>query len=171
MKLQMKLTAIFDRALGLFAIMAAAVIIFMMLSVCAEVVMRYFLNRPIIWVVEFNEYALLYATFLGTAWVLKREGHIRLELVVEQLRPRARAMVGIITSVLGTIFCGVLVWYSALSTCDHFLRGVWSSASMLEVPTAYVLVIIPVGSFLISIQFLRRTSGYLGRWRGASNKQ
>ena len=171
MKLRAKLGAFFDRALNLFAILTGTIILFMMFLVSTEVVMRYFLNRPIVWMVEINEYALLYATFLGTAWVLQREGHIRVELVVKQLRPRVQAMVGVITSFLGAIVCGGLVWYSAQSTWDHYVRGVFNPGHILETPTAFVLAVMPVGAFLLSIQFLRRTSGYLGRWRTLSSKE
>ena len=171
MQLWNKVAAFLDRTISIFAILAGAVIIFMMLSVSAEVVMRYFLNRPIVWMVEVNEYALLWATFLGTAWVLKKEQHIIVEVLVERLRPKARAMLGFITSIVGAIICAVLVWYSAQTTCDHWVRGVWNPASLLETPTAYVLAIIPIAGFLLVFQFLRRTSGYLERWRASSNKQ
>ena len=52
---------------------SAATLIFvaMMLVVCAEVLLRYGFNSPISWVVEISEYALLWITFLGAAWVLR----------------------------------------------------------------------------------------------------
>lgn len=171
MELRSKLAAVLDRTLGVFAALAGIVILLMMLSVSTEVVMRYFLNRPIVWVVEINEYAILYAVFLGSAWVLSREQHVIVEVVVDQLKPRALAMAGIITSILGAFACAVLVWYSAQTTWDHWVRGVWNPASILEIPTAVVLAIIPAGSFLLLVQFLRRTTGYLRGWRGKSIKE
>lgn len=170
MGLRSKLAAILDRTIGAFAALAGIVILLMMLSVTAEVVMRYFLNRPIVWVLEVNEYAILYTAFLGSAWVLSKEGHVIVEVVVDQLKPRAQAMTGIITSILGAIACAVLVWYSTQATWDHWVRGVWNPASILEIPTAFVLVIVPIGGLLLFIQFLRRTSGYMGRWRVSSNQ-
>lgn len=170
MKLWTKANAILDRTLGFFAFLAGTVLIFMMLSVSADVFMRYFLNQPIFWVVEVNEYALLYTTFLGAAWVLAKEGHVKVELVVDHLRPKPQAMVGAVTSVLGAVACGVLVWFSAEATWNHYVGGVWDPGSLLEVSTAYVMVIIPVGSILLFAQFLRRTSRYLKKLRMSSSK-
>ena len=85
MKFLTKVGVILDRTLGFFAFLTGTILIFMMLSVSADVFMRYFLSKPIFWVVEVNEYAVIYATFLGAAWVLAKDGHIKVELVVDRL--------------------------------------------------------------------------------------
>lgn len=170
MKLWTKGAAVIDHILNLLAILSGVVIIFMMLSVSVDVVMRYALNRPIMGVLEINEYALLYATFLGTAWLLKRGGHVTVEMIVARLRPKAQAMAYVITSILGAIACGVLMWYSAQCTWDHLVRGVRNPGAVLQIPIAAVVAIIPIGSFLLFIQFLRRTSGYVQKWRTLANK-
>jgi len=166
-----RVTAVFDRILNVFAILAGVLIIFMMLSVAAEVVMRYFFNRPIIWMLEINEYGLLWATFLSAAWVLKNDQHIKVDVVIERLSPRPHAMLGAINSILGAIACGALVWFSTQSSWDHYIRGAYNPGSILETPTAYVLAIIPLAGLLLSIQFLRRTCSYLDKWRVSSNQQ
>ena len=171
MKLWAKAGVILDGVISFFAILAGAVLIFMMLSVTLDVFMRYFLNQPIFWVVELNEYALLYATFLGAPWVLAKDGHVKVELVVDHLKPKPQAMVGAVTSILGAASCGVLVWFSAEATLTHYVRGVWDPGSLLEIPTAYVMLIIPFGSFLLFVQFLRRSSRYFKKLRMASNKK
>jgi TRAP-type C4-dicarboxylate transport system permease small subunit len=167
MKLSTKVNSIFDRTIDLLAFLAAIMIIFTMLLVSAEVVMRYFLRRPIAWDVEITEYLLLYITFLAAAWVLKREGHVRIDILLNRLTPRSQAMLGIITSILGILICGALVWYGTLVTWDHFLRQVTYARSLLEVPYYPILAIIPVGSLLLMLQFVRRT---LDTWRGSFHK-
>ena len=72
MKLLAKFGAIFDRLLDVVSILACILLVFIMLSVCAEVVLRYFLGSPLIWVIEISEMNLLYITFLAIAWVLRR---------------------------------------------------------------------------------------------------
>src|SRR3989304_924795 len=111
MKGSTKITTIFDRILDGAAVLAAAMVMFVMLSMAAEVVMRYFLHSPLIWVVEVSETLLLFIAFLGAPWLLRGEGHIRVDLVVNILRPKTRAMLDILTSIIGTLCCAVVVWY------------------------------------------------------------
>ena len=166
MKLVRGVTAIFDYIVSLCGTLVVVLLIFMMLAVSTEVVMRYFLNRPPIWVIEVTEYALLYITFLGAAWLLKREGHVKMDLVLNRLNPRTQTLVNIVTSVFGAIICLVLTWYGVKVTWDHFQLGSFLS-TILRPPSFLIVAIIPVGSFLLFIQFLRRTYQYLGMWRAS----
>jgi len=171
LKLLTKGTGVFDRTINILAFVACVLIIFTMLIVCTDVVMRYFLRRPIIWVIEITEYLLLYITFLSAAWVLKREGHVKVDVFVNQLNPRAQTVFGIVTSTVGVIICLGLVWYGVQVTWDHILRHVMAAESLIKVPYAPILAIIPIGSFLLMLQFLRRAYGYLGSWRASVNKE
>ncbi len=168
MKLLIKAGAIFDRTLDLAAVLAAALIVFIMLAESAEVVMRYFFRRPFIWVVEISETILLFAAFLGAAWLLRSEGHIKMDLVLNRFSAGPRAIFHAINSLIGAFCCGVLVWYGALMSWSNFVRGAFEP-TVLEIPSAYVLVIIPIGAFLFFIQCLRRGYGYLKEWRTSSS--
>ena len=151
------------------AIFAAALLAFIMLSVCGNVVMRYFFDQPMHWILEVTEYCLLWITFLGTTWVLKREGHVVMDLAIGQLNPGARDMVSIFTSIAGTVVSLFLTWYGVKVTLDVFQRDLLLSTILT--PPAYILfIIIPVGSLLLSIQFVIRTCGFINRRRGLSGK-
>ena len=169
MKLLQQFGAIFDRTNGILVFLAALFLAFITLSVSTEIVMRYFLNRSIIWVVEISEYSILWVVFLSTAWVLRNEGHVKMDLVLSRLKPRNQTLLNIITSVVGAIVCFILVWYGAGVTLDHFLRGA-GKLRMIEVPAAAIMVIIPIGCFLLFLQFLRRAYGYLRSWRASPDK-
>lgn len=170
MNLLAKPSAIFDRVIDLLAVLAIVLIVFGSFSVCLEVVMRYFLNRPLIWVVEVTEYILVLSAFLGAAWVLKKKGHTVIDVVLTQLDPRNQALLNTITSIIGAIICLVIAWYSAQTTWDHFQRDV-HLIKALELPKAPFLSVIVLGSFLLFIQFLRQAYEYLGSWRGSRNKE
>ena len=74
-----KLVALFDLAIGVLFVLAGVLIMFVMLATSTDVTMRYFLNRPIVWLMEVSEAILVYITFLGCAWVLKRDAHVRID--------------------------------------------------------------------------------------------
>ncbi|MFC1980535.1 TRAP transporter small permease [Chloroflexota bacterium] len=156
MKRLTKVVAIFDRALDLMVYFATALLIFMMLAVSMEVVQRYFLNRPSVWVIEISEILLLYMTFLGAAWLQRREGHVRIDLVLNRLKPKIQILLGIITSIIGVVISCVLFWYGVRVTWDYFQRGLLTP-TYLAFPYAPILVIIPIGGFMLLIQFLRST--------------
>ena len=169
MKLLAKAGTIFDRTTNFLAFVAAVLIIFTMLSVSVDVFMRYFLQRPMIWVLEVTEIILLFITFLGTAWLLRREGHVKVDIVLSHLNPRTQTLLSIISSIIGIIVCVVLVWYGTQVSYDYIQRGLYEP-TLLEIPKGPLLAIIPVGSFLLLIQFLRRTYGHLQQFRASPNE-
>ena len=101
MKILMKVTNSFDGALNATGFLASILLGFIMCSVTAEVVARHFLGISISWwMVETTEYMLLYITFLGAAWVLRKEGHVKMDLLLSRFKPRDQDTVNIITSIL-----------------------------------------------------------------------
>ena len=134
-----------------------AVIIVAALAVCVglEVVMRYFFGAPTRWVIEFSEYALLWIAFLAGAWILRQEGHVRVEMLTEMLSPRAQKILHAITSWLGAAVCAVFCYVSTV-----YLIRIIESGEMLfkSVPIERwtVVAVIPPGLALMAIQFVRR---------------
>ena len=110
MRLLTKLTVIFDRTLDAMAILAGILLAFAVLSVSVAVATRYFLGYPIGWVIEISAYILLYITFLVAAWVLREEGHVTIDIVIEWLMPRTQSLINIITSTISAMVCFILTW-------------------------------------------------------------
>lgn len=160
----MKLPArVFDRIIEIFAGACGVIVVFQIVSICLEIFMRYFLNRPLGWVVEIGETSMLYLTFLGAAWVLRKEGHVGVDIVIGRVSPRVKALLNTINSIIGAAVCLVLVWYGAQETWDHFVRGLYLPDTYM--PVAPILAVIPVSCFLFFIQFLRRTSKCISELR------
>ena len=96
------------------AAVAGLLLVFMMFSICYEVVLRYFLFSPLTWVTEISEYILLYATFLGAPWVLKKDAHVKVDIVLARLGIKTQRIVNMVTSLIGIGVCLVLVWLSLI---------------------------------------------------------
>jgi TRAP-type C4-dicarboxylate transport system permease small subunit len=159
-----KANRIFDRILDLSALLAAVIAVVIMLGILADVLLRYIFKRPTGLVIEYSEYGILYFTFLAAAWVLRGEKHIKLDLVLNQLTPASRHLLNGLTSIIGAIIFLIIGWYAAQLAKHYFLTGDFM-ATVLRTPKFIVAAIIPVGSFLLFIQFLRRAYGYLSTWR------
>ncbi len=165
MNFLIKIGRILDKIIEIFAFIAGLILAFILLSVCLEVFMRYFLNRPLQWVVELTEYALLYITFLGAAWLLKRERHINVDIFLSLLSSRTRAGLKIFSSLIGIIVSFCLVWYGFAVSWEHFQDGIYN-ITLLEFPKAPLLAIIPIGSLILLAQFIRRAYGSLAAFMG-----
>ncbi len=168
MGLLAKVGSIFDSFINFLGMLAIVIVVASWLFICFEVVMRYILKSSQIWVLEIVEYGLLYVTFLGAAWLLKNDGHIRMDLVINQLSPRKQALANMITSFLSAVTLLIIVWFTAGTTWDNFRQGILDNR-FLELLKGPILIIIPIGSFLFAIQFLRRSNSYLRKWRASKS--
>jgi len=164
-----KITAFFDRLMDGCALVAAVLIIFIMLAICLEVVARR-VGYPQKWVMEITEYCLLFIAFLGAAWLLRREEHVKMDILVTALNPGIQGLFGTITSLMGVIISLVLLVFGTIVTWDYFQRGVFRPTPLLT-PAAPLYAIIPLGSFLLLIQFVRRTCGYFRIWKEPRDKE
>ena len=169
-RFRMKVKAILDGIVDLLGFAAGGVIAFITLLICATVFIRYLAGGAIKWALPVSELCLLFIAFLGTTWVLKREGHVKMDLVLDQLKPRNQAMLNIVTSAIATISCLVITWYSTQATWNNFQGGVLV-AKLTEVNKFIPMAVIPLGSFLLSIQFMRRTYGYFRSWRQSPSRE
>ena len=143
---------------------AGVLLLFVTAGTCVDVILRYSFNRPIHWMLEITEYAMLYIPFLGAAFVLKEEGHIRIDLVITFFSERLRGWLNVVTSFVGGVVMGTYTWFGAQVTLDYLRRGVPSLES-LKTPMFLILMIIPIGGFFFSIQFFRQMAGYYRKLR------
>jgi len=153
-----KVNVAFDHVLNSLAYIASLLILVAWVIVCGEIVMRYFFKNPLTWAVEFTEYSMLYATFLGSAWLLREEGHVNINLILNGLNPKTQAIINFITSIFGIIACSIVVWYGAKSTLTHYRDGIRAFTALLLLKWPFI-IIIPFGSFLLAMQFVRRAHG------------
>lgn len=163
------LNNIFNRTIDLMVIFAGILLIFSMLSISIAVISRYLLGRPMGWVVEISEYSLVYITFLVAAWVLKREGHVKMDLVLNRLNARTQVMINIITSVISAIVCFILFWYGVRVTWELYQTH-YFTPTILELPKSAIIAVIFMGSMLLFLQFLDRTFRFLSSWRASREK-
>ncbi|MBW2610194.1 MAG: TRAP transporter small permease [Deltaproteobacteria bacterium] len=170
MNLIKKLSVIFDRTLGLLAALGAVVIAFMTVIVCWDVICRYFIGSGPIWVLEVTEYGLLWFTLLASAWVLKGERHVKIDILLLRLYPKTRALVNIITSVFATVACLIVVWYSTGVVWEYMQSGERLPSEIR--PYKFIpYLILPIGFLLLFMQFFRRTYGYFLTWKTEAKKK
>jgi TRAP-type C4-dicarboxylate transport system permease small subunit len=161
---------LFDRILDVTAYIAFGLLLFSWFSVCAEVVFRYFLRQPIIWVVEATEYIIVQITFLGSAWLLRREGHVTVDVVTSHFSKKNRTFILMITSALCVGMFLIITWWGAVATWGAYRENLYIP-KQLGMPKFLVMLVIPVGSLLLLGEFLRKTRSAFSRWRSLKMKR
>jgi len=150
-----KISGGFDRFITIMAWIAGALIVFCMVSIVVDVMMRYIFGKPMIWVYYIAEYILLYSTFLAAPYVLRQNRHVRVDIVVRMLSERHRIYISIFTGILGLFYCAVLGYYTWIDTYEAFLMKSTFSTS-LEMYQYPIKIVMPFGCLLLSIEFIRK---------------
>ncbi|MBW2064831.1 MAG: TRAP transporter small permease [Deltaproteobacteria bacterium] len=150
--LQQKITRLND----LCASLAGLILLFVTISIFVDVILRYFFNRPSIWVTEITTYLFLYIIFLGTAYALQQGMHIRVTFLVDLLGQRAGRAVNVFTSMLAMIFTMVLLWQASVMTWTAFKEN-WTSPTMLSAPYGYIYLAMVLGCLLLFLTFFFET--------------
>jgi C4-dicarboxylate transporter, DctQ subunit len=145
---------IFDKLLTAFAVLAGLLLLFITFTIGYTILARVVGLPSIMWEVQFNEYALVWITFLGSAWALAGNKHVSIDLFTRNLGPRKARWMSVLHNLMGIAVCGVLFWYCTLVVYGQYQRGVIDVQTM-DVPKYLVLLIIPIGFLLLALQFVR----------------
>jgi len=162
--LSIKANAVFDRILDMTAVLAGALLVFLILSVCWEVILRYFFNSPTSWVVEISGYIVLWVPFLVSAWVLRKGSHIRMDMLISGLGPRGKAILNTITFSIAALICFILTWYGVKVVIDLYQTG-FITQTFLRIYKWPIIAVIPLSTFLLFLEFLRKISNALSSWK------
>jgi TRAP-type C4-dicarboxylate transport system permease small subunit len=138
----------FDLVIDALALVAAALLLLLTVLVLADIGTRSLRLLTIPWSLEAAEYMLYAITFFGAPWVLREEGHIAIELMVERLGPRRRRRVRRLTDVLGAAVCTVLFYYSCRVLWQSYASGIMVQKSF-TFPEWYVFVPVPLATLIL----------------------
>lgn len=152
---------LFDRVIDAAAILAGVLFVYSTVGTCVEVILRYFFLRPTNWILETNEYILYIAPFLAAAWVLKEDGHVKMDLLVASLSARNQALLNTFTALIGIVVCLIIVWFGAVTTIDSFRTDYITSSGYIRINRGYFLMVGVVGCLLLAIQFARKAMAHL----------
>jgi C4-dicarboxylate transporter DctQ subunit len=143
------------KALSVLAVVGGLLLLFVTFSIGYSIFARAVGIPSPVWVVQFNEYALLWITFLASGWVLRRNKHVSVDLLTGRLRHRGRAVMEMIHGFLGIGVSVVLLCYGAMVVWSHYQRGV-TDVQVVDIPKYLILIVIPFGFFWLVLQFLQK---------------
>lgn len=116
-----------------------------------EVFLRYMFNSPTVWTNELTQ--MLFGTYavLSGGYLLAHRDHVNVDLFHAQLRPRVRAVVDILGSIVFFIFVLALLYFGYEMAQESV--STWeTSYSAWNPPIWPIKVAIPVGAALLLLQ-------------------
>lgn len=159
-----KFWASFDKTNTVLAAFAGVLLILLMLSISIDVSLRYFFGITFTGLLELSEFSLLWITFLATAWLLTKTGHVNIDFVINRLSPRPKVIFNIGIYLVSAIIFSIITWYGVKVTWQDFQLNT-VMATILEPLKWPIEAIIPIGSFLLFIGLLRKTYEYILSWK------
>lgn len=146
---------LYEAILNFFAFLGSLTLIAMMLATVIKVAMRVFFNYGIHGIDQISGIMMVYITFLGAAWVLRKDGHVTVDILMTIVSAPVRRTMLVVSSILSAIVCLIMAYYGYHAIIRSVQRGIMV-ASELEIPRAINLAVIPVGCFLLGIEFILR---------------
>lgn len=112
-----------DRLIDALAIVAGAQLCALVVLILVDVTARYLRWFSLAWGLEASEYMLYAITFLGAPWVLREQGHIAIDLVVERLSEGGRCKARLAVNALGAAVCTVLLYFACRVVWQSYAAG------------------------------------------------
>ncbi|TMG42289.1 MAG: TRAP transporter small permease [Chloroflexi bacterium] len=144
--------AVIRRAADVAALLAGFATLAIVLLVSYDVLMRYFFDRPQLFVDEVASFLQVLVIFGGAAYTFRVGGHVRVDLITGILRPAVRGWLRLGTLLLGVVFLAVVIWVTTHSAYTAYSYGRVSAVMLypLWLPMAFV----PAGLALMELAML-----------------
>jgi TRAP-type C4-dicarboxylate transport system permease small subunit len=117
------------------------------------VIARRLLHNPLHFEDEYSAYMMVFCVFLGGAFTLLKDAHVRVDLIAIRLPEGIRVFLRALTSCFALVFCIVLTLQSAKLAAYYREIG-HQSLSVLETPTWIPATIIPIGAAILTLQMV-----------------
>jgi len=142
------------RLASVAALLAGFATLAVVLLISYDVTMRYFFDKPQIFVDEVASFLEVLIVFGGAAYTFRIGGHVRVDLVTTLLRPAVRAWLRVLTLAVGVAFLAIVIWVTTQSALAAWRYG-RVSAVMLY-PLWWPMLLIPAGLALMALAMLAR---------------
>ena len=126
-------------------------------AISVEVLRRFALSYSSVWGEEIARYAFIYLAWVGASAAVRERAHIRIDVLIEFVPPRAKAALYIVADIATLILAVICVYWSLKPVMTSIEFG--SVTHGLRVSNAWFLAAVPLGFALMVFrlfQSLRR---------------
>ncbi len=121
-----------------------------------EVLMRYVFSAPTVWSFDITIFLILYATFIGTAFNIRENKHVRIEFFMSWISKYRLPSLLLKTfgDLIVSFFWVIVTWRAIIDTVNAYKMSE-VTVSFLRFPFAIPLAAISIGGILILLQLSR----------------
>ena len=141
----------FTRFLEYFLVFLMGMMLF---SVCWQVITRYFLGDPSSFTDELARYLMIWVGLLGGAWASGKNMHLAIDLLPSKLEGASKYRLAIFLDLL-VIFFAVTTLIIGGSRLVYITYTLGQTSAAMQLPLAYVYVILPISGILITMYKIR----------------
>ena len=147
-----------DRALEAIcaALLAATVLV-----AFVAVIFRYVLGSALSWSFEASLMLLTYLTFLGSYLAMRRNAHLKVEVLAAKLPRVGQLLVFSLNQLVIVGVASIMVVYGIRQVALFHSQ----TSLVIELPLSLLYAVIPVGGLLMGLQGLVELRSGLRRWR------
>jgi TRAP-type C4-dicarboxylate transport system permease small subunit len=132
--------------------------------ILAEILVRTFAGRSTFITEEYAGYLLCWFAFLGMAYTLRADGHIRVNIILSRLGAKRRALFEVFGALVGMAAFGYLTVFLFMLFYDSAVTGV-KSMHFSETPLFIPQLVAVLGSALMVLEFVALVVEKLGTLR------
>jgi C4-dicarboxylate transporter DctQ subunit len=159
MELLKKFWIVFDKINDVLMIFSSVIVLVTTLGISADIISRYAFSKSFTGAIELTEFGLLWMTFLGIAWVWRRDTHVRIDILFNRLKPKQKTISNIVIALFGIVIFGLLTWFGTKVTIKDFISHAIIE-SVLKPPKWPIEIIIPFGSLLLLLESIKKLLNY-----------
>lgn len=152
------LIRVYEGAVSLMAVVAGAALVWLMVAIVVSVSMRNLGLQPYAWLFTSTEYGVFYMTMLGAPWLVRRRGHVHIELVTAALPDGLRRVLSRLVALSCALICGYLAWRGYLLVQTNIARMDYDVRAYFY-PRWLLTIAFPVSFGLMAVEFSRFAFG------------
>jgi len=130
----------------------ACLVVVMVAVVCAQVVFRYAIVRPIYWGDELSRYLFVWISFVGAAVAMGSRLHYGFDYLTEKCPPPVRRSISLLMTLLAVGFFMTCLVYG----CESIRVVSVQRSPSLQLPMGWVYAALPVGSALMLLHLIEQ---------------
>lgn len=134
-----------------------------------DVFLRYVFSKSLLFADEMSIYLMVYIAFIGAGLTMKMGRHIRVDILYLRLSQRAQLWLDIVTTVMGTIVTFIMTW-QCTKWVIYTHRTSFISPGILETPMWIPMMVVPIGLFIWSMQYIAESVKAIGLLRTYDSK-
>jgi TRAP-type C4-dicarboxylate transport system permease small subunit len=140
-----------EKLLNLDLVVSCFALAVLIIVTFGAVIMRYFINRPIIWGEEVQLFCIVFVVFFGAGAGFRTGSHVAIDFLVDRFPPGARKIVGFIIYAFSVL---ILIYFAVQSA--SFAAQMYRTrrtTEILDIPYFITYAGFPVGCVIMIVNY------------------